>query len=157
MSVGDCFSIRHLLAKIKLGQWHIVKNWSFWVIKALLGCRYHILSDSNPCVKTSANIQKIWKKMCKLQVSRPKRVTNKCNIIRQWIKGLRHSKTPLVAIKTKTLSTGQKVDFLIQPSNQVECWTDSWDVIFPFEMIVYRPKLEIKRMRYQQNTKRVIK
>ena len=59
----------------------------------------------------------------KLQVSKPKRVTNKYNTIGEWIKESQHLKTLFTAIEAKTLTRyGQKVDFLTKPSDRVEFW-----------------------------------
>ena len=63
------------------------------------------------------------KKGTKIQVPKPKRVKNKYNMIGWWIKGSQHLKTLFIEIEAKTLiKRGQKVDFLIQPFNQVEFW-----------------------------------
>ena len=44
-------------------------------------------------------------------------------MIRWWIKGSQHLKTLFIEIEAKILTKcGQKVDFLIQPFNQVEFW-----------------------------------
>ena len=61
--------------------------------------------------------------MCKITSFKAKKGKNKYNTIGQWIKGSQHSKSLFIAIKAKTLTWyGRKVNFLIQPLDQVEFW-----------------------------------
>ena len=117
-----------------------------------LDCRYRILSSTNSHIKIKTKNSKKLENFQNCKFQRQKG-SNKYNTIGWQIKRSQYLKIHFTAIKTKTLiEYGQKVDF----------WFYRWITwildrlithIIPFEMIVYRPKSELKQIRYHQNTK----
>ena len=64
-----------------------------------------------------------------------------------------NQKVTIFEIKTKTLiGNSKKVDFFIRQLDHMN-FGPSGRAHFPFETIVYRPKSEVKQIRYHQNTK----
>ena len=78
---------------------------------------------------------------------------NKYNTIGWQIKRSQYLKIHFTAIKiTILIEYGQKVDFLIRPLDRVN-FGPSRRAHFPFQTTVYRPKSELKQIRYHQNSK----
>ena len=91
--------------------------------------------------------------MCKITSFKAKKGKNKYNTNGWQIKRSQYLKIHFTAIKTKTLiGYSKKVDFFIRQLDHMN-FGPSGRAHFPFETIVYRPKSEVKQIRYHQNTK----
>ena len=96
--------------------------------------------------------------MCKIMNFKAKRGKNKYNMFKRWIKKSQHLKNPFYN------KYDQNPNRVWSKSSHFDLTIGSYWIldhlvghIFPFETIVYKPKLELRRLRYHKNTKTLIK
>ena len=96
--------------------------------------------------------------MCKIMNFKAKKGKNKYNMFKRWIKKSQHLKNPFYNKYDQNPNRVWSKSSLFDPTIG-SYWILDHLVghIFPFETIVYGPKLELRWMRYHKNTKTLIK
>ena len=96
--------------------------------------------------------------MCQIMNFKDKKGKNKYNILEWWIKKSQYLKNPFYR------KSNQNPNWVWLKSWLFDLTIGSYWIlnhlvrhIFPFETIVYRPKSELKRIRYHKNTETLIK